>query len=247
MKKYKNTLVAGGAGLLLGLGSMSAFATDIAQNKTADYTAQTADALTSSCKKMSDIGVNFVDTVNSALAGDWSSESQGQLSLTATSLDAMELKATTVLSGATSSMACTAASCTTEKVSSGDLAFVYTEPKAPTFNGGKNGDLVLRCQIGKGTVNADGDKCSPASIDDVTYYIFPVANNDQTPTSFEVGIAFPQGTLVSEADQFGVIGYLSSVDKCNKDYLKVMIEGTGGGTLTAISGVTKPIHAPSTE
>ena len=151
------------------------------------------------------------------------------------------------LSGATLSKACTAASCTTEKVSSGDLAFAYTVASPPTFSGGKNGEIVLRCQIGKGTVGADGDLCSPASIDDVTYYIFPVANGGLTPTTFEVGIAFPQGTLVNEADQFEVIGYLSSLDKCNKDYLKVMIEDTSGGTLTAISGVTKPIHASSSE
>ena len=74
MKKYKNTLVAGGAGLLLGLSSIVTYGA-VATNSTGVQVQQDiADKLADACAKMKDgpaVFSKYVDAVNSQIGADW--------------------------------------------------------------------------------------------------------------------------------------------------------------------------------
>ena len=235
MKNYKNTLVAGGAGLLLGLGSMSAFAGVVPTNQGSTGAGKVAESLTGVCKGVIADGTSVVKAFNSALNSDWSYENQSTLSNGTSSLTAIKDLVAGNITEATSTIGCGAAVCSVQQFgATGGLSITVSTTTSTTYAGANNNELFLMCTIG-----SVGDSCVPSAIEDMRLFYFPTNNADySTPANFEVGLLPPSSTNLNEDDIDDIIAYFGSSDKCNSDRIKKMPGATG--TLVSGSAIQAP-------
>ena len=72
MKNYKKALVAGGAGLLLGLSSMTTFASYVSDDAVSEVEKGIADAIAPVCAYLkNDVAGKFISTAYSDVGEDW--------------------------------------------------------------------------------------------------------------------------------------------------------------------------------
>ena len=193
----------------------------INSSKSATFTANIADHLTDSCNVMKNLGKGFIDSLDQALNGSWTITNMQTINNSSASMNSFKTNAQNQLNQATFGSGCGASSCEIDRLTS-NLTVISTTSENIVFQGGLNGDLILRCKIGN-----TGNTCSPSALNYITFYVFPLRHPDDIKPNFiEVGIYFDPRSNLSESDINDVVASLSSVDKCNKNYLKPMPSGS---------------------